>query len=255
MWHDIKLLNACASFLNTAALLALLAAGGWWLAQQPMFTLREVRVEAMEKVPLRYVSALTIQNTAVPRLQGNFFTTDLNAARHAFESVPWVRAAAVRRVWPNKLVVTLEEHVPLATWGEQGRLVSVKGDVFTANLAEAEEEGELPHFNGPDDSARDVVARYADLTTWLAPAGLKPVALNLSARYAWSAALNNGVTLKLGREQNDAILQARVARLVEVYPQLLTHLQDRIDSVDMRYPNGLALKARGLKFGSDRKKK
>ena len=37
-----------------------------------------------------------------------------------------------------------------------------------------------------------------------------------------------------------------VARLVAVYPQLLERLQGKIESVDLRYPNGMALKADGM---------
>jgi cell division protein FtsQ len=36
---------------------------------------------------------------------------------------------------------------------------------------------------------------------------------------------------------------------------LVARLQDRLESIDMRYPNGLALKASGLKFGLNSKKK
>jgi cell division protein FtsQ len=67
--------------------------------------------------------------------------------------------------------------------------------------------------------------------------------------------LSNGMTVELGREQSRTTLKDRVDRLVAIYPQLVTRLQDRIESVDMRYPNGLALKAQGLAFGLDSKKK
>lgn len=254
MWQDIKLLNAFANALFGVALLALLAGGFWWLAQRPMFTLKAIRIEGTQQAPLRYVSALTIKTTALPRIRGNFFTANLDAVRGAFEAVPWVRRAAVRREWPNTLIVTLEEHVPLATWGEDGKLVSAKGDVFTANLAEAEEDGELPQFDGPVGSEKEVVARFNDLRAWLAPVDLQPAALRLSGRYAWTANLNNGMAVELGREQSGETLRARVERLVKIYPQLVARLHDRIDSVDMRYPNGLALKAHGLTFGSNEKK-
>ncbi|MFX6702108.1 FtsQ-type POTRA domain-containing protein, partial [Acinetobacter baumannii] len=86
---------------------------------------------------------------AVPRIHGNFFTADLTAVRAAFEAVPWVRKAMVRREWPDRLVVKIEEHKALGTWGEDGKLLSQKGDVFTANLAEAEDDGDLLEFDGP----------------------------------------------------------------------------------------------------------
>ncbi|HSY29805.1 MAG TPA: cell division protein FtsQ/DivIB [Burkholderiaceae bacterium] len=255
MWHDVKAMNTVSGTLFALFMLALFAAGLWWLAQRPMFTLRVIRIEAMGEEPLRRVNSATIKGTAIPRIKGNFFTADLDGVKQAFEAVPWVRKAAVRREWPNKLVVALEEHTPLGTWGEDGRLLSVKGESFTANLAEAEEDGVLPEFAGPDGSERDVVARFKDLHDWFAPIKLQPKSVQLSTRYAWTVKLDNGMTVELGRERSNTTLRERVDRLVGIYPQLLASLQNRIESVDMRYPNGLALKASGLIIGSDSKKK
>lgn len=254
MWHDIRTLNAIASTLFGLALLALVASGLWWVAQRPMFTLKVIQVEGMEQ-PLRHVNALTVRSTALPRIRGNFFTANLSSVRAAFEAVPWVRRAAVRREWPNRLIVAVEEHQPLGTWGDEGKLVSVKGDVFTANLAEAEEDAELVEFAGPEGSHKDVVARFEDFRNWLAPINLKPEAVQLSARYAWVVRLENGMTVELGREQTSTTLQERASRLVAAYPQLVERLQDRIENVDLRYPNGLALRASGLTIGLDHKKK
>lgn len=254
MWHDIKMLNATTNALLGALLLAVLGCGTWWLMQRPMFTLKLIRIEGAGGAPLRHVNPATIRNSALPRIHGNFFTTDLDAVRVAFESVPWVRQASVRREWPNKLIVTVEEHVALGTWGDDGQLLSVKGDVFTANLAEAEEDGDLLEFDGPQGSANEVAQRYRDLKQWFAAIGTAPESVQLSQRYAWSVKLDNGITVELGREQNETTLRDRVARLVSVYPKLVARLQDRIESVDMRYPNGLALKAQGLALGFEGKK-
>lgn len=248
MWHDVKLLNAVSGAMLALTALACLASGLWWLAQRPMFTLKAIAIVGAEGEPRR-VNALTVRTTALPRMRGNFFTADLDDVRAAFEAVPWVRRAAVRRDWPNRLIVTLEEHVALGTWGEDGKLLSVKGDVFVANLAEAEEDGELLQFSGPAGSEKEVLARYRELQDWFAPANLRPQAVHLTSRYAWSVGLDNGMTVELGREQDVSTLMQRVARLVSVYPQLVARLQDRIESVDLRYQNGMALKANGLNVG------
>lgn len=254
MWHDVKMLNAAAGTLLGLFVLALLGGGLWWVAQRPMFTLTEIRVESAAGKELRRVSTSTIRSTVVPRIKGNFFTADLPAVRAAFEAVPWVRRAAVRREWPHSLVVTLEEHMPLATWGQDGRLLSVQGEVFVANLAEAEEDGDLPEFAGPNGTEKEVLARYRELQTWFASVNLAPDVVQLSNRYAWTVKLNNGMTVELGREQSSATLKERVERLVAVYPQLVARLQDRIENVDMRYPNGMALKAGGLALGTGKTK-
>lgn len=254
MWHDIKMLNATTSALLGALVLSLFVSGAWWLAQRPMFTLKVIRIEGVGETQLRHVSSSTVRGAALPRIKGNFFTVDLDKVRVAFEAVPWVRKASVRREWPNKLVVTIEEHEPLGTWGEDGRLLSVKGDVFTANLAEAEEDGALLEFDGPEGSEKEVVARYRDLRAWFAALRLAPEAVQLSSRYAWKVKLSNGMTVELGREQSKTTLKERVDRLIGIYPQLVERLQNRIETVDMRYPNGLALTAQGLAFGSGKKK-
>ena len=246
MWQDVKMLNAVSNALLALVLFALLTSGVWWLTQRPMFTLKTVRVEGEAQTPLRRVNALTIRASALPRIKGNFFTADLDAVRSAFESVPWVRKSMVRREWPNKLIVSIEEHRALGTWGQDGRLLSVKGDVFTANLAEAEDDGALLVFDGPEGSEKEVAMRFDQFRNWFAPIKLQPQEVDLSNRYAWTVKLDNGMTVQLGRADSDATLQERISRLISVYPQLLGRLKGKIEDVDMRYPNGLALKADGL---------
>jgi cell division protein FtsQ len=249
MWQDTKMLNAIANALFGVLLIALLMSAVWWVIQRPMFTLQVIRVESIESNTLRHVNALTIRDTALPKIRGNFFTTNLDGVRLAFESVPWVRKANVQREWPNRLNVTLEEHYPLGTWGENGRLISVKGDVFIANLAEAEEDADLIAFSGPDGSEREVLARYLDFKGWFAKINLAPEVIQYSNRYAWNLKLDNGMKVELGRVQDEFTLKKRVDHLLTVYPQLLESLQDSIESVDMRYPNGLALKSSHSAFG------
>lgn len=245
MWNDIRALNIITRAMLGVVLLALLFAGYKWASRQSMFDLRVVQVRSADGGPLRYVDAATVRSAALPRIRGNFFSVNLNAARQAFETVPWVQHASVRREWPDKLIVQVDEYQALGTWGEQeGRLISVDGILFTANLDEAEEDGKLPVLDGPDDSAREVAQRLADLREWLAPVKLTPRSLLLSKRYAWTAKLDNGIVLNLGRAHEREQLKARVDRFVSVYPQLAAALPGRIESVDMRYPNGLALKRR-----------
>ena len=115
MWHDIKMLNAISNALLGLFVLALLSTGLWWATQRPMFTLKVIRIEGAAESELRHITPSTVRSTAIPRIKGNFFTANLDAVRLAFESVPWVRKAAVRREWPNTLIVTLEEPTPLGT--------------------------------------------------------------------------------------------------------------------------------------------
>jgi cell division protein FtsQ len=254
MWHDTRALNAASGAITALVALACIASGVWWISQRPMFTLRAVRVESMYGLDLQHVNELTVRNGVLGKIKGNFFTTDLEQVRGTFEAVPWVRRASVRREWPNQLIVQVEEHEALGTWGEGGDLLSVKGDVFTANLAEADEDHELPAFEGPPGSQKEVLARFAELRGLFAPIRLVPASLSLSSRYAWTVRLDNGMSVELGRERDPGKdgMKERVKRLVSIYPQLVARLQEgRIDTIDMRYPNGLALSSAALSVPLD----
>lgn len=255
MWQDSKLLNAVANALFSLVLLASLVTGVWWLIHRPVFTLNALRVEAKDGRELRHVNALTIREQVVSTLKGNFFTANLDDVRTAFEQVPWVRRASVQRVWPDRLQVTLEEHEVLGTWGGDGSLISVDGEVFTANLAEAEEDADLLVFSGPAGSEQIVLKQYHEFREWLSPLELTPNLVQYSARSAWTLRLNNGLYVELGKAQESEGLKRRVDQLIKVYPQLLERLQDKIVSVDMRYPNGLALKLSHSRLGVEAKSK
>ncbi|MGC7404944.1 cell division protein FtsQ/DivIB [Pandoraea pneumonica] len=250
MWQNVRLLNAIASALVALVVLAALAAGGHWLIQRPIFTLKAIQIDG----DVSHINGPTLRANAVSRLKGNFFTIDLDATRAAFEAVPWVRHASVRRVWPNQLAVTIEEYKPLATWND-GRLVSVDGELFAANLAEAEDDGKLPEFAGPPGSEKDVTARYYDFVKWFAPLNMKPEAVTLSNRYAWGVRLVGGLQLALGRERTPETLVTRSRRFVQAYPQVAARWGNQIEYADLRYPNGFAVRAAGMRFLSEEQAK
>jgi cell division protein FtsQ len=234
MWDRPDILNRISDFLFTLALL--LAIGGvlHFVIHLPAFALREVRVEGN----LAHVTGKQVETIVRHELKGNFFTLNLAAARAAFETLPWVRKVNVRRQWPDQLEVTLEEHVPLARWGNLA-LVDRYGEVFQAAY-----DGKLPLFIGPDGAAKEVTIQYEYFRRSLAEIGMVPVQVQVSQRRAWQIRLEDGMTLELGREQ----IEARLARFVGSYGRTLGKLARHIDYVDLRYANGFAVRIPELKF-------
>ena len=126
-------------------------------------------------------------------MTGTFFTLDIDKTRAAFNKLPWVRDAQVRRTWPDTLEIGVAEYVALARWGENG-LVDVSGVWFDAASDQA-----LPVFYGPAGAQKDMAQMLLQLRPDFTGAGLTPVKLFLSDRRAWSVELDNGVHLELGR--------------------------------------------------------
>ena len=87
----------------------------WAAVHLPVFNLVGITVEG----EVDHNNANTLRANVTTRMTGNFFTADLRQVRDAFEGVPWVRLATVQREFPNRLRVTLQEHRPVAYWGEQ----------------------------------------------------------------------------------------------------------------------------------------
>lgn len=228
MWDKTVLMNGLASALYAvAAVLALYVA--WTLAARlPVFALREVRVGG----ELAHVTRGEIEGMVRRELRGNFLTLDLAAVSASFQKLPWVRKANVRRLWPARLDVALEEHVPLARWAGAA-LVNTQGEVFQAAY-----DGALPVFIGPDGMAREIAIQFRYFRSSLATIGQTPVEVWVSPRRAWQLKLASGVTLALGREQ----VEARLARFVAVHDRTLARLGRRVDYVDLRYSNGFAVR-------------
>ena len=237
---DVRLMNRLAWMLALVFAAMVLAVVGKWLAQQPGFSLRAIRIDS----ELQHNNAVTLRANVAPKLMGNFFTLDLAQAKSAFESVPWVRHAVVQREFPNRLKVTLEEHQAVAWWGESGsgRLVNRLGEVFEANPDEGQE---LPELAGPDHQSAQVWALFQRMENELQRLDLGLVRLQLTERGSWRADLHGGARIELGRGDAEQLL-ARVQRLTGTLSQLTARYPGALESVDLRYPNGYALRVRGV---------
>ena len=231
MWDRPHVMNRLADLLALVALLLAVYAAAHFAIFRPMFPVRVVTVTGA----LVHVSGDEIKGLLARELRGSFFTVDLAALRAAFERLPWVRKASLRRQWPDRLEVTLEEHVPLARWGGAA-LVNIQGELFEAAF-----EGSLPVFVGPTDSAKEMTIQYEYFRRSLAAIGKVPALVQVSARRAWQVRIDGGPTLELGREQ----VEARLARFVAAYGRTLANLKRQIDYVDLRYANGFAARISG----------
>jgi cell division protein FtsQ len=198
---DVKLMNTTATVLFLICAVMVLGALAGWASRHALFAIRGMVVTG----EVVHNNAMTLRANVLPRLNGTFLTLDLTDARRAFESVPWVRQAVVRREFPNRLKVQLQEHHALAYWGveSESRLVNTFGEVFEANVGEVDDLN-LPHLNGPDGQAARVLSMYQALQPAFELMDLALTQLELTAHGGWRARLDTGAVLELGRGDNTA---------------------------------------------------
>ncbi len=189
-----------------------------WAVNQPVFAIRVITVQGVAAganagtgtQPLDHVHAAQVAQFCVPRIAGTLFTNDLDVTRAAFEALPWVRRATVRRQWPNRLVVALEEHQALARWNDEdgNRFVSVAGEAFDAP-GEKVIGAALPLLLGPEGTEKEVAQRFRDFSERLARIAQTPAVVALSPRQAWTIRLKRseaGPTPTAGETPHEGLL-------------------------------------------------
>jgi cell division protein FtsQ len=240
MWDNPRVLNMAAGTLVGLTVLALSLAGLYLLWQSAFFPLREIEI----KTALKHTTRAEIEQATREHIGGNFFAVSPDEIRLGLEKLPWVRRASVRRVWPDRLEVGLEEHTALARWGEDA-LVNTYGERFDGRadpvrLSRLPELAALPLLIGTPGSEREVTLRYVRFAALVAPLGAPVERVVLTQRFAWQLRLAGGLDIMLGRDAD--LAEERLRRFVEVYETTLKKMSRRHEYVDLRYPNGFALR-------------
>ena len=230
-WSEVIDLRLVGAFVGGLAIVLALSLALDWVRDPQTLTIRAVEMEG----EFNRVQGRDIRRVVVRQGPAGFFSVDMGEMRRAVEALPWVAEASVRRIWPNRLGVKVREHVPLAYWGEDA-LVSRQG-VLLRPEPDSFPDG-LPHFDGPDDLAPDLVARYRDMRRALAPVGQEVARLEVDDRRSWQLTMGNGIEVVLGRDD----VHQRLLRLVHNWPRRLALHEGAIQRVDLRYTNGFAVR-------------
>lgn len=213
-------------------LAALLLLGRQWL---PALSGPPVRTVVVRLAPNAELSPAAIRRAVLPLIRHKrFLTIDLDSVRRRVESLPWVAAVEVRRVWPDALMVAATLRRPVARWGLHG-LVDARGRVF-GPVNSARFEG-LPLLSGPMHSGPALWRDLVHARRLLGTKGFLVRELGQNDRGGIWLGLSGGLRLSLGRKQPFRRLERFVGIVV---PTLGTAL-GRAASVDMRYPNGFAV--------------
>ncbi|MGH8486275.1 MAG: cell division protein FtsQ/DivIB, partial [Pseudomonas sp.] len=188
---------------------------------------------------LSYISQQAVQQRIAPFVAASFFTVDLASMRAELEQMPWIAHAEVRRVWPDEVVIRLEEQLPVARWGEEA-LLNNQGQAFTPReLANYEH---LPQLFGPQRAQQQVMQQYQVLSQMLRPMGFSIARLELRERGSWflttgAGSAGAGIELLLGRDH----LVEKMRRFIAIYDKTLKEQITNIARIDLRYANGLAV--------------
>ena len=226
---SVTVIGFSLMLLATLGGLALVAVS---LSDPAALPIRKIMVEGN----FNHLTTERIEARVVEAVNVGFFRLDVDEIREMLLDEPWIFDATIRRVWPGTLRVSIVEQNPVAYWGSNA-LLNQFADIFVP--LEQEIPLGLVRLNGPVGSESEVLERYQFISGLLAENRLRPAAVHLSERHAWTVTLNDGHRIVIGRRE----FEHRLRRFAFAYEQGLKAFWHRIGSVDLRYTNGFAVGA------------
>lgn len=204
---------------------------GQWLFDPANLPIRNVEVRG----EFQQLTRDELQAAVAGVVEGSFFTVEVEAIRRSAEALPWVKQAAVRRVWPDTVVIDVTEQVAAARWGDSA-LLNRRGELFEPDAGSIPDY--LPELAGPDALRRQVMERYVSVTGELNRIGRSIRRMEVDERRSWRLQLDNGVELRLGRD----MIMDRLQRFMQAWPSVLAPKVEQLEYVDLRYANGFSVR-------------
>ena len=210
-----------------------------WLQHPATLPIKQVRIEG----ELRRVTHSKVSAALSELVQTGYFAMDTNAIVEKVTALEWVSKAKIRRVWPDTIVLSLKEQQPVAIWNETA-LLNKQGEIFEP-VFDAKKM-QLPQLHGVDSKSLNILEKYKEIECLLAGLALSVVQLEQAEHGSWSVVLSNGVKLNVGHDEPENKIKHSLSALAALDGGLVEHIQ----TIDLRYPNGMAVTWKdGYEFG------
>lgn len=184
---------------------------------------------------LKHVTLDEVDDAIVPFLAQSFWEVDLIGLKQALEQISWVHRATIKRSWPGYLNIALEEHVPIARWGDDA-LISQYGEIFQPSAMKEFEF--LVRLDGDKLQSASLLNNWHKIDQQLKPLGWQVLGLTQQVDGVFRVELDVGKELLFDAPVGVDKLQ----RFVQAYPQLSKKLVESAVGFDLRYSNGVAVK-------------
>ncbi|SES78911.1 FtsQ-type POTRA domain-containing protein [Thorsellia anophelis] len=169
---------------------------------------------------------------------------DINVLRTQIERLPWIKEVKLKKRWPNRLIINIEEYKPYVRWNKNYHL-DIDANVFSIP-AERTIKLPLAFLFGPDGKEKEALKGYMALQALFKNNQIVLMSANMSDRYSWLLSVvltTNGqhqiVEVDLGR--TDYI--GRAQKFINIFRELekTPEVSQNIRRIDLRYETGAAI--------------
>lgn len=185
-------------------------------------------------------------------LPNTYIGQDVDDIQQEVMRFPWVKHASVRKQWPDRLIVHVEEYKPAFYWNDLF-LLDENGVVFSVPLDRINDL-KLPRLYGPEGKAKSILETYYKLDNLSKKLANNQLALKIDAaisdeRNAWQLMVkqciagicveDQEIKLVLGSEN----IEERYQLFMKLFPEIQSRIptNERITVADLRYENGISV--------------
>ena len=191
------------------------------------------------------VSEKALLSLVEANISEGFWRLNLADIKQNLESHAWVRQAEIRRQWPNRLYIGIDEYVPVARWNNY-YLLTTTGDLVTPKSVLP--FNHLPMLRDQSKPSQNVLSeamQIKEMIVWfnffqqpLINQELRITEQNRSAQGEITLVINDAIRLVLGAED----IKVRFRRLLALLDTPFKEKLAVINNIDLRYANGIAVK-------------
>jgi len=203
-----------------------------WIQNPENLMIKSVEIQGN----LKYLDRATLQPIIAPFVKTNLYLLDKKGLEEEIEFNHWVYSASLTSMWPDTLIIKIYEQHPIAFWGDNEGMINEFGEVIDVNLPQ--KRNLLPTLYSPFDKGREMVENYVKIRKWMNDLPVDIIKFTEDKRGSWLLKLSNGIKVKVGRKEH----KRRLRRFIVGYNNQLAGQVKKIDTVDLRYTNGFAVK-------------
>ena len=199
-WNTPRALDIFSLIIGSLTFLYLLFLCYSLVISHEHFTLKNVVIEVVNNDNPN-IDKQEIQQAIKSTLNGTTLSTDLKKMVELILDNPWIEQVVIRRVWPNTMVLRVQERRLIALWNNKF-LISEFGEVTNIPVSDYKEVEKksgcyLMKIEGPKDFLSKIVARAEKTNNLLANINKKLSHLILPEQFSWEAKTTGGMTYVL----------------------------------------------------------
>lgn len=236
---------------------------GWiflnWLYQAESFPIKQVELSNQ----LKNQGRKELQMVAAGAIKGGFFSLDVDSFRsELLFKLPWVETVAVRKIWPDRLLVSITEYQPVGRWAsidkkadglinkkvddsiendwDNMELLSRNGIVFFPRISIKQREtfNKMALLTGPEKSAKNILKMCLKINENLKQLNSRVRQCGMNERRSWLITLDNETLIKLGKGN----VMHNLARYNHIFSGQLKKYFEQVEYADLRFSNGFSIK-------------